>query len=159
MLLVVDTNVLIDFAKTDPTVLTLAVTHIGQVHVPREVLVEVDQIDEDSCMRLGLLVVDGTVEQLLEAGAGNGSLSFEDRLCLVLARDHGWTCVSNDRALRKACEAEGVAVLWGLQLLLRLVEDSAIATEEAVQLAEAIGTNNRWISPRVIEEVKRKLSE
>jgi len=52
--------VLIDYAKADPTVLTLVARHLGPVHVPRDVLGEVDQLDEEACDRLGLVVVEGT---------------------------------------------------------------------------------------------------
>jgi hypothetical protein len=38
MLLLVDANVLIDFALTDRTVLAVVVRHLGVVHVPRDVL-------------------------------------------------------------------------------------------------------------------------
>ncbi len=62
-----DANVLIDYTRTDPTVLTLVVRHLGPTHVPREVLGEVDQLDEEACDRLGLVVVEGTLEQILEA--------------------------------------------------------------------------------------------
>jgi hypothetical protein len=110
MLLLVDANVLIDFALTDRTVLAVVVRHVGVAHVPRDVLAEVEQLDEAACAELGLVVVDGTLEQLTEAGAGTGRLSFEDRVCLILARDNGWTCVSNDGRLRRECEAAGVAV-------------------------------------------------
>lgn len=47
MLLVVDANVLIDYAKADESVLALVVRHVGPVYVPRDVLDEVDQVDED----------------------------------------------------------------------------------------------------------------
>ncbi len=59
MLFVVDANVLIDFVEVDPAFLTLAVRHLGPVHVPRDVLDEISSLDEAGCERLGLLVVDG----------------------------------------------------------------------------------------------------
>ena len=89
MLLLVDANVLIDYANTDPTVLSLVARHLGPVHVPRDVLDEVRQLDEEACDRLGLLVVEGTLGQLLEAGAAGGALSFADWMCLILARRRG----------------------------------------------------------------------
>lgn len=102
MLLVVDANVLIDYAEADESVLALVVRHIGPVFVPRDVLDEVDQFDEDTCTRLGLQIAEGSLEQLLEAGAGGGGLSFQDWMCLILARDNGWVCVTNDGRLRSA---------------------------------------------------------
>ena len=133
MLLIVDANVLIDYAKADLSVLALVVEYLGPVHVVRDVLAEVNQLDEEACEHLGVQVVDGTLDQILEAGARRGSLSFADRMCLILARDESWTCVSNDGPLRRACEADGVSVLWGLQLILELVHmggmDEDLATE------------------------------
>ncbi len=113
MLLLVDANVLIDYAKTGPTVFTLVARHLGPVHVPRDVLGEVDQLDEDACDRLGLVLVEGTLEQILEAGAGAGGLSFPDWMCLILARDQGWTCVTNDGRLRRACAEASVGLCGG----------------------------------------------
>ncbi len=44
--LVVDANVLIDYAKTDPSVLTLYARHLGRIYVPSVILGEVEQLDE-----------------------------------------------------------------------------------------------------------------
>ena len=113
MILLVDANVLIDFVTTEPEVLSLVVTHLGSVHVPRDVLLEVEQLEESTCGALGLEVVDGTLDQLAEAATGGGRLSYADRVCLILARDHGWTRVTNDGRLRRECETTGIAVLRG----------------------------------------------
>ena len=156
MLLVVDANVLIDFAKADVSVLALVVRHVGPLHVARDVLDEVSQLDEDACARLGVTIVDGTLEQLAEAGAMRGGLSFEDRMCLILARDNGWVCVSNDGKLRRTCGEFGVEVWWGLQLLLDLVAAGALEADAAIDVAEAIGAVNPWIAPAVIDDFKRK---
>lgn len=156
MLLLVDANVLIDFALADRAVLALVAGHVGAVHVPRDVLAEVDQLDEAACAELGLVVVDGTLEQLAEAGAGSGRLSFEDRLCLILARDNGWTCISNDGRLRRECEAAGVAVMWGLQLMLELVARGTMTPDAAIEVAEAIGRVNPRMRPEVIDEFRRR---
>jgi predicted nucleic acid-binding protein len=157
MLLVVDANVLIDFAKTDPTVLALAVRHVGEVFVLRDVLAEVDQLDEEASVRLGLTVLDGTLEQVLEAGAMRGPLSFADWLCLIVARDAGWTCVSNDGRLRRECDARGIPVRWGLQVVLDVVEAGALEPADAIGVAEAICRTNHWIGSAVLAEFKRKV--
>jgi len=44
-LLIIDANVLIDFCKTDSSVLTLVAKHVGPVHVAEPVLAEVKQLD------------------------------------------------------------------------------------------------------------------
>jgi hypothetical protein len=157
MLLLVDANVLIDYAQADPTVLALVAHHLGPVHVPQDVLDEVDQLDEEACDRLGLKVVEGTLGQVLEAGAGGGGLSFPDWMCLILARDHGWTCVTNDGRLRTACAAEGVSVLWGLQLMVQLVDAGELDGKDAIGVAEAIEETNPWLSARVVAAFREKV--
>lgn len=71
MLLLVDANVLIDYASADASVLALAARHIGPIYVPRDVLDEVEQLDEAECGRLGLVVLDGTMEVAEAIGATN----------------------------------------------------------------------------------------
>jgi len=159
VLLVVDANVLIDFASTDSSVLALVVQHVGGIHVPRDVLEEVEQLTEDTCTRLGMVIVDGTLEQLLEAGATSGGLSFQDRMCLILARDHGWTCVTNDKRLRAACTEVGVGVKWGLQLLLELVAAGVLAAADALALAAEITSANPWMGEKLLEAFGQKLDQ
>ena len=151
MVLVVDANVLIDYAKADESVLALVVQHVGPIYIPRDVFEEVDQLSEDACTRLGLVVVDGTLEQLLEAGETAGGLSFADRMCLILARDHGWVCATNDGRLRRACVEGGVEVRWGLQLMLEVVEAGGMEAESAIEVAVAIGRENPWIKQAVVD--------
>ncbi|MES9905122.1 MAG: type II toxin-antitoxin system VapC family toxin [Sedimenticola sp.] len=114
MLLIVDANVLIDYANTDPSVLTLVSRHIGQIHVPSVVLEEVNQLNEEDCESLGLTIQEEPLEILTAAAEKRGALSFEDYVCLLLAKENDWVCVSNDRPLHRACESEEVTVMWGL---------------------------------------------
>lgn len=157
MLLLVDANVLIDFASTDRGVLALVVRHLGQVHVPRDVLDEVDQLDEAACAGLGLVIVEGTIDQLAEAGALRGRLSFQDRICLILARDSGWTCVSNDGRLRRECEAASVPVMWGFQLMLELVGRGVMDASAAIAVAEAVGQSNPRMKPEIVASFREKV--
>ncbi len=75
-------------------------------------------------------------------------------MCLILARDQGWTCVTNDGRLRRACADEGVAVLWGLQLMVKLVEAGELSADDAISVAEAIGETNSWLSKRGIARLE-----
>ena len=155
MLLLVDANVLIDYAMTDSSILALVVCHIGPVYVPRDVLDEVAQLDEDACTSLGLQVVEGSLEQLVEAAAGGGGLSFQDWMCLLLARDGGYVCVTNDRRLLRACQEAGVQTRRGLRLMLDLVAVGSLEAEVAIEVAEAMGQMNGWLKPAVVSEFKR----
>jgi rRNA-processing protein FCF1 len=155
-LLVVDANVLIDYATADATILRLATRFVGMIHVPRLILEEVKQLGETDCERLGLRIVEASFQQLAEARQGSRGLSFNDRVCLILARDSGWICVTNDRALRKACEGISVSVLWGLELMLDLVAGGHLAPEVALQAAQAIQlANPRHITDEI--RFKRKV--
>jgi predicted nucleic acid-binding protein len=157
VVLVVDANVLIDYLKADESVLALMVRHVGPVYVPRDVLDEVQQLDQATCARLGLHIADGSLEQLIEAGQGGGGLSFTDRVCLVLARDNGWVCVTNDRRLRRACEQESVESWWGLELLLEVVDAGGLKADTAIEVAETIGRMNRWIAGGVVATFVKKV--
>jgi hypothetical protein len=95
MELVADANVLIDYAQTDPSILTLHVRHFGPIYVPSVILDEVDQLDAADCESLELTVVEEPLEILVAASEERGPLSFEDRICLLLARTNQWICITN----------------------------------------------------------------
>jgi len=88
---------------------------------------------------------------------GGGRLSFQDRICLLVAKEGGFTCVSNDRRLRMSCEAEGVPVLWGLELLVELVAARAIPAEAARDIAARIVSANRRMDPNVYARFLKRI--
>lgn len=152
MLLIVDANVLIDYAKTEAGILALCVRHLGPIHVPSVVLDEVEQLDAAGCRRLGLTLIDEPLEILDEASQKSGALSFQDHVCLALAKANGWVCVSNDKPLHRACEREGVRTLWGLRLMIELAACGALGAEQAKAIALDIHTlNPKHITPAIID--------
>jgi hypothetical protein len=50
--------------------------------------------------------------------------------------------VTNDRLLRKKCKAEGVEVLWGLELIVCLCFCGGITQERAKSIGKKIHENN-----------------
>ena len=155
MLLVIDANVLIDYSNSDLSVLALAANNIGPIYVPGVVLDEVDQLNEDDCERLGLIVLEEPVEILLAAGEKRGALSFEDHVCLLLAKENGWICISNDKPLHRACGEEEVTVKWGLRLMIELVENGLLEKDTALEVAQVIQVSNpKHITPEIIENFK-----
>jgi rRNA-processing protein FCF1 len=158
-LLLVDADVLIDYVVADVTILGRVARHVGSVYVVRSVLAEVEGLDGGACKRLGIEIVEPSVDQLLEAGAEpRGRLSFNDRLSLIVAAAAGWTCVSNDRALRRTCGERGVPVWWGLQLMLALVRAGELDRETALAVARAIHASNPLhISAEIVERFGRAL--
>ena len=156
----VDANVLIDYRAADLTVLQLVSRHIGTVHISRQVLQEVHRLDPEECERLGLRVVDESLDQLLEGGQHRGRLTFHDRLCLILARDAGWACVTNDRALRRTCQELSIPVLWGLELMVPLVAGRHLTVAAALTVADAIRESNpRHISEDLLARFAIRLRE
>lgn len=112
-LLILDANILIDFCQCDRTIVKLICNYVGQVYLTTPVLNEVKQIDEGDCQELGIILVEAELEQVVLAAEKKGSLSFQDNLCLILAKENGWACVTNDKPLRKRCKDEGVAINLG----------------------------------------------
>ena len=158
MLLIVDANVLIDYINSDIGVLALVSQHIGSVHVPSVILDEVDGLTDEDCENLGFTVLEESVEILMAAGETRGALSFEDHVCLLLANEYEWTCVSNDKSLHRACEGEGVSVIWGLRLMIELVESGYLDKGAALEVASTIHlTNPRHITPEIIDDFKSKI--
>lgn len=160
-LLIIDANVLIDFLKTERSILTIVCARLGSLHVPRSLLREVAPHDLDlrACEALGITVVEETLVQLDESVRSKPSpaLSDTDALCLILARDFGWTCVTNDKALRKCCSEAQVPVLWGLELLGQLVEIEALTAADAVDLAKRIAETNPYITDKLVQRFTESL--
>ena len=149
-LFIVDACVLIDFTKTDPTLLKLIVAHVGLIHVPSPVLAEVKQLDQSTAASLGLRIVDPDLETAMQAAS---------RLCLMMAKASGWTCVSNDGYLRRACEIDGVPTLWGLELLLGLVAAGGLPRNHAEEAGWAIHRSNpKFVTKKVLQTFMQKLA-
>jgi len=156
--LLVDANVLIDFCDADLTVLTLVARHLRPVRILRPLLSEVSQLDPTECDRHALEVWEPSTDQLLAAAARRRSLSFADRLCLIVARDEAWACATNDKALRQECKVEGVPTRWGLEILIDLVEARQLGRTTAMDVATAIHTNNPFhINQAILARFERRL--
>lgn len=156
-LLIVDSCVLIDLWEADRSLLTLVSRHLGEIHVATPVLAEVDEIDESDAVSVGLRLVEPSLDMATEAAASRGTLSFADRLCFLLAKENAWTCVSNDRRLRRTCEEARVPVLWGLELIVGLVDAGALDPVGAIENAERIAKANKFIGPDVLERFRARV--
>jgi len=110
---------------------------------------EVRGLREDDCANLGLTISSPTFGQLAEAARNRGRLSFQDWLCLLLARESGAICVTNDRPLRHACEENGVQIIWGLELMTKVA---------AKTIAERIhDANPRHVTSDILSRFRRRL--
>jgi rRNA-processing protein FCF1 len=150
--LLMDANVLVDYQNSDFSVLGLVNTHVGQVHVLTTIIEEVDGLEIGDCERLGLKAIEPELIQLTRAAGKRGQLSFRDRLCLIVASDANFVCVTNDKPLRSACTDEGVSILWGLEIMSALVSANAMRAADAIRTAEKIHLSNPFHIPRKLVE-------
>lgn len=151
-LMIMDACVLIDFIKTDSSVFRLVAKYVGPIHVLSAVVEEVNQVEkEEDLIELGLVVVEPEMEDAYAAAGGAGPTSFQDRLCLLTAKRHGFACITNDTNLRKLCKQEGVRMLWGLELLAELHKAGGISGKDAEALGQAIReTNPKHITAEIV---------
>ena len=140
--LLADADVLIDYRESEIKILELVVQHIGRVVVLAPVLDEVRGLSPAQCAQLGIEVEEVDTEQLVRASEVESRVSFNDRLCLVACRRKGWTCVTNDGALRRLCKRHGIATRFGLGLMIDLVTAGALTRRRAMAVARKIRTSN-----------------
>lgn len=100
--------------------LKLATTHCYDIYVLTQVFDEVKQMSEDDAKKLGIIIIEPSLSQLIEAVEDSSALSDEDCLCLIIARDNAWTCATNEKRLCSECRRESVAVIRGLKIMLEL---------------------------------------
>ena len=140
------------------SLLALVAQELGPLLVTSTVLEEVRGVTDEDCFRLGIEVVRPSTEQLSRAGDLGVGISFTDAVCLVVCLDAKWTCVTNDRALRRQCGRHGVPIRYGLRLLVDLVAAGAISRDQADLVAGRIHeANPLHINRRVIARFKRAL--
>jgi len=152
-LMIMDACVLIDYVKTESSVLALISRHIGPTYVVSTVLEEVKDLqNQDDLVRLGLIVLEPALEDLFAAAENYGATSFQDNLCLLSAKRHGLICVTNDKNLRKRCKQEGVETYWGLQLIAKLHKAGGLPARSAKNIARSIHEKNpKHITMEIIE--------
>lgn len=155
-----DADVLIDYAKSAPDVLSLVSTYVRKLYVTSPVLREVDQLSTTTAEALKIDLIEPTLTQLVDAAAirqQNPALSGQDALCFILARDNGWACLTNDKALRKYCSSNHIACLWGLEILRHVVATGRLTPQEAFRIAQDFQSKNRYIHPNIVSKFKKQL--
>ncbi len=156
-----DACVLIDYLKADPKVLGLFSEHFGPLYIASPILEEVKDIEkEDELIKLGIIVIEPELDEAFMSAGRPGPLSFQDRLCLHMSRRLGLTCVTNDKRLRAVCEAEGIPIMWGLELLIELHKADGISSKEAESLAHIIRESNpKHITAEILSRFVDKVRE
>ena len=149
-----DANILIDYSKSDISIIKKIAEYYEKVCVPDIILQEVGIISDEQAKALGITIVETPLE--LEEVS---SLSFQDRTCLYYVKQNHWECLTNDIALRKHCEAVGGTVVWGLQMLLKLVESDLITVSYAEKIARKIHQVNPEITDIILQNFLDKLQK
>lgn len=157
---VTDANVLIDYCNAELSILALSARVLGPIYVPVQVLAKVNQIDRSGCDHIGLTPFEPSTEQLLEAGQGSPRLAFDDRVCLIVCRDNHWACLTNDKALRRACAEAGIQIIWGLELMVQLVGRGCLHPVDALHVAGRIHTTNpAFVDRSILQAFTKKISK
>jgi rRNA-processing protein FCF1 len=157
-ILILDANTLIDYLECDRTIIKLICRYVGQIYLATPVLNEINEIDEDGCIEIGIKLLGPELEQVMSAAARKGPLSFQDNLCLILAKEHGLICVTNDKALRRACELQGVPLIWGIELICILVESGGLPVKHAQNIILTIQRNNpKYITDSIVKSAFKRL--
>jgi len=149
--LMADANVIIDYLKCDRSVIRLINSYVGQLYLATPLLNEIDEMDESNCLELEIKLVEPELHQMILASQNIGALSFQDNLCLLLAQKNGWTLVTNDKALRKRCEKEGIPLIWGIELICILVEAGGLPPDNAKKIISDIQEINPYITNKIVK--------
>lgn len=149
-----DANVLIDFIKADESVLAMLAGYWEGVFVPDVILSEVRQLSSNRASSLGLTVIETPLDLPDIPG-----LSYQDRACLHIAMKEGWVCIANDRSLRNECRRRGVETVWGLEMLLLLVDSGVLAEPRARRVATRIHSDNSQITQKVLDDFLGELGK
>jgi len=157
--MILDACVLIDYVKADRFVLELAVKHIGRICVPMTIVDEVEDIEgPEDLQELGIEIFEPELEDALDAASRKGPLSMQDWICFLSAKRWGCVCVTSDKRLRRQCEEEKVPVMWGLEILAKLVDSNGISAEGAMDVATKIhNLNPKFITDGILRRLAEKL--
>ena len=155
---ITDANILIDYMEAGKKVLSLFASSVEGLFVPLPVLEEVPKLSIKEAKSLGITVIDTEMNVLAEASMMKTGCSLRDNVCFLTAKGNGFICATNDKRLRKNCKANGVQVLWGLQIMMYLVQQGKLKKKEAVDIARKIGKANSNITQTLIDDFENKIN-
>jgi rRNA-processing protein FCF1 len=149
-----DANVLIDFVDSDDDIIREMSGYFTKVYVTDLVLNEVEQLTPARADQLGLVIIETPIPM-----PRHENLSIPDSSCYYYAIKEKWTLIGNDTKLRRECKKQNVSVIWGLEMLLRLVSDGRISPSRAKDIACDINQNNPEITGRILTDFMEKLKK
>lgn len=122
--------------------LSLLSDNVGRVHIARSTFEKVEQLTAAAARKHHLTIVTADFDTVFRASQERRALASDDRETLLIAKLNDWICITNDRALRRACKAEDVHCLWGLEPMKALVGHRLISRSEAIVVARNIQVSN-----------------
>ncbi|MDY0287957.1 MAG: hypothetical protein RBR15_03940 [Sphaerochaeta sp.] len=94
-ILLCDACVIFDYLEFAPNILSATVKKFSQIYIPDVVLLELPTYSQTDIEALGIQIQETPLSYHLLPLLG--PLSFQDRACLMLSQEMGWTCVTNDQ--------------------------------------------------------------
>lgn len=150
--LLVHADVLIGYLQSDLATLGLVAKHVGRVVVLESAIDEVPELTARQCRCVGITMATAETARMFQAAAVESNVSFNDGLCLVTCREERWTCVTNDRVLRRLCRQHGVATRYGLGLMVDLVTAGVLTHQRATAIARKVQASNPFlVDERVLD--------
>ncbi|MGG3561972.1 hypothetical protein ABES03_10240 [Neobacillus rhizosphaerae] len=140
--LILDVNMLYDLYKSDKALIPLISSSVGQIHLASSGLEQIKFINKSDCYSLGIHIIEPNVKHLFDAMTRRGTLSFQDHLCLILAKENGWTCVTNCNPLRRECEIENIPFIWRNDIIRKIALSGAITAVTEKKLLNQLARFN-----------------
>lgn len=158
---VIDSSALIDYQKTDDSILQLFTQNIGPIYLAEPVFTdELNGFSMADCQRLGILVSSLNLNQLVEAARWQGPISRYDACSLILARENGWTVITSDRPLISRLRCENIQFIRGLRPMIMLVSAGCLTHERAIQTAENMRSiNPNYLTSEIINKFKIEINK
>ena len=108
---------------------------------------------------LGILLAGPSLEQAFEAANDESVLSDQDCLSLIMARDNGWICATNEKVLYSRCQTEGVAAIRGLTIMLELHRIGQLTFDEAMETVNSIHATHPRLARSVVDGFEKLLKQ
>jgi len=157
---IIDADALIDYRDSDLRVLSLFSTQIQPIHIGYSAFRKVEAISEIDAKRLHLLIEIPDLITMLTAAQKKSPSSYDDRETLMLAKQHNWSCITNDKALRMEFTKEGLKTLWGLEPMKILVNKKLIPAARAIKTARLIQQNNpAFITREILTKFEKEITK
>lgn len=157
---IIDANALIDYCDSDLQMISLFSQKLGSVYIARSTFDKVEQLNATIAKRNHLLIQMPDLDTIAAAAAERSSLAPDDKETLLLAKRNKWICITNDKPLRRECEAEGVTCLWGLESMKMLVQEGEISPSKAISVAKTIQiANPGFISDDIVGRFEKQVKK